>query len=655
MKLVLFTTLLINCLALSPSFSAQDGLSQSETRQLVKSLKDETSLSSKKIITELKELLQRESTKSDLNSPLILVLNEAILTKMRHVESHAEIKTIFEKFGSLAKINITNENINLYASMLVTGANAHLNLQEYDDAKNVIVELQSYLSLYELTGLNEAQIFMLAGQLHIVSGEYEVGLAKLRLGMEVIQRNPSFDEVDKRKRLSEALSYIGNTYYTLGDYKNAIKYNYLAIDKGGDFLYSSHLAAYTHNIASSHLELLEWDQALNTATLASQKAKETNRFMYLALSNEVIAPAQHGLGKSVEAIEIIHTSIQTYKENGYTQKVIEALAYESEFHISLGHWDKAQTNLMEAHSIIENSKNQTIPTVELLQSSFLIAEQDGNLAKATFYQKQLSKLEEDDFKVKKELDAQQLMLHFELELAQEKSSRLEKQNELNDIILEKGQNQQRILVTVIFAVIVVLLLLAYVYIRERNLKIKMRLLAMTDHLTGCPNRRNVMEQAKGMLTNNVSKNGSMIIAILDVDNFKSINDTYGHDVGDKVLQNLTSIIIGALRETDVIGRYGGEEFIILLPSAGEKEITMIFDRVQTALKNHNCEYHGESVALPITVSIGAAVVNKVTEKIDHKGQDLLLDTIIKQADEKAYEAKKGGKDQLRLYIASEQH
>jgi diguanylate cyclase (GGDEF)-like protein len=244
------------------------------------------------------------------------------------------------------------------------------------------------------------------------------------------------------------------------------------------------------------------------------------------------------------------------------------------------------------------------------------------------------------------------MLNFELELAEEKSLRLEQENKLKSIIIEGNQSKHRFLMTVISGAIVMLVLLVHVYMRERNLKLKMSHLAMTDYLTGCPNRRNAMHQAKVMLSNQVNKKYSMTIAILDVDNFKAVNDTYGHDVGDKVLQNLSSIMLGALRETDVMGRYGGEEFIILLPNAGETEVTMIFSRMQQALKNHICEYKGENIILPITISMGASVVSDVPEQLDENEQKLLLDTIIKKADIKAYEAKEEGKDQLRFVAVS---
>ncbi|MFT7097653.1 MAG: diguanylate cyclase (GGDEF)-like protein, partial [Glaciecola sp.] len=307
----------------------------------------------------------------------------------------------------------------------------------------------------------------------------------------------------------------------------------------------------------------------------------------------------------------------------------------------------------EAHSILDNAKNQAKPTIALFKSSFLIEEQNKNAAKALVYQKQLIRLKDKDFQNKKEQDVQRLMLNFELDLAEERSLRLEQENELKSAIIERNQSQNKFLMSVIIGTIIVLILLLYVSIRERSLKIKMSYLAMTDDLTGCPNRRNAMSQAKVMMSNQVNKKDSMIIAILDVDNFKAINDTYGHDIGDKALQNLTLIMTEALRETDVMGRYGGEEFIILLPNAGEKEIKMIFSRIQSALKNLVCEYQSETIALPITVSIGAVLVSHVPDKLDEKELSLLLHNIITKADNKTYEAKEEGKDQLKLDTLSD--
>jgi len=648
MKLVFFTALLISCFIFSPTLSAQLSSSQSETQQLVNSLRNDAGLSSETKITAYEVLLEKEKLKKSVNNAAVLILNEALVAEMTQIGSYVEIKTIFETAEFLNDLNKKNENINIYVKLLSTTVNAYLMLQEYDNAKNLIAEFETYLSSYDITDLNKGNVFLDAGQLYISTGEYKDGLNMLRLAMQTFEKSGSLSEINKRKKISFVLSYIGNTYYTLGDFKNAIKYHEKGNDKAGNLSSPANIVVYNHNIASSQLELSEWEQALNTATLASQQAQNIESAVFVAFSNEIIARAKHGLGQSAEAIETIQASIATYKQFNYKQRLIEALAYEAQFHISLGNWDAASQNTIEAHSLLENAKNQAKPTIELFKSSFLIEENNNNFDKALFYQKELIKLKEEDFEAQKTQEAQRLMLDFELDLAEEKALRLEQENKLKSIIIERNESKNQFLMSVIIGTIIVLVLLVYVSMRERSLKIKMSHLAMTDHLTGCPNRRNAMYQAKAMLSEQVNKKDSMTIAILDVDNFKAINDTYGHDVGDKALQNLSSIMIDALRETDVMGRYGGEEFIILLPNAGEKEIKMIFSRIQSALKNHICEYNGKNIVLPITVSMGAAIVTHVPEQLDDNEQKVLLNSIIKKADNKTYEAKEEGKDQLKL-------
>ena len=314
MKLVILSALLISCLASTSVLSAQDSLLQSEIQKLVNSLIDDSSVSSEQKIKRYKALLQQENNKSDINNLLVLILNEVIVREMGKIGDYAKIKAIFETSEFLKDINKDKENIHFYVDFLAATANAYLKLQEYAGAKKVIVELETYLSLYDLTDMVKARVLVLAGQLHIMTGEYKEGLAKFRLTIEVVEKSTSFSDLNKLKRLSSALGNISNTYHILGDYKNAIKYNNRAIENSGNSLDPKHMVVYKHNIASSYLELLEWDKALNTATLASQQAKEIDRNIYFAQSNEVIARALHGLGKCAEAIEMTRTSIDTYKK-----------------------------------------------------------------------------------------------------------------------------------------------------------------------------------------------------------------------------------------------------------------------------------------------------------------------------------------------------
>jgi diguanylate cyclase (GGDEF)-like protein len=125
--------------------------------------------------------------------------------------------------------------------------------------------------------------------------------------------------------------------------------------------------------------------------------------------------------------------------------------------------------------------------------------------------------------------------------------------------------------------------------------------------------------------------------MLDVDHFKSVNDTHGHLAGDAVLTNTAQTINNTLREIDCLGRYGGEEFLVILPQTDGHQATRSAERIRETVKETMTQY--EDNALKVTVSIGVAVI----QKTDHNENDL-----INRADEALYLAKRNGRDQVAL-------
>lgn len=156
-------------------------------------------------------------------------------------------------------------------------------------------------------------------------------------------------------------------------------------------------------------------------------------------------------------------------------------------------------------------------------------------------------------------------------------------------------------------------------------------LSNQDPLTGLANRR-CFEQAlrrEIMRANRFASNLSMLA--LDVDNFKNINDTYGHQEGDQVLKGIADILTSHVREVDTVCRYGGEEFIVLLVEANDGLSRSIGERIRKAVSAK----HFNNVYLPVTVSIG------------HKQfQGETAQAFIESADQMMYQAKRQGKNQL---------
>ncbi|WJM06939.1 sensor domain-containing diguanylate cyclase [Paenibacillus sp. PK1-4R] len=155
-------------------------------------------------------------------------------------------------------------------------------------------------------------------------------------------------------------------------------------------------------------------------------------------------------------------------------------------------------------------------------------------------------------------------------------------------------------------------------------------MASTDLLTGLKNRRFFQEKMLESLMMFQEKQRYFSLLVVDIDHFKSINDTYGHPIGDLVLGNLAGLLQSVSRSTDVVARYGGEEFVIILPDCEEEQAIGIAERYRSQVASADWgEYN-------ITVSIGAAtVVEEDTEK-----------TLFQRADNALYVSKTGGRNRV---------
>lgn len=160
--------------------------------------------------------------------------------------------------------------------------------------------------------------------------------------------------------------------------------------------------------------------------------------------------------------------------------------------------------------------------------------------------------------------------------------------------------------------------------------------ARTDALTGLANRRAMQE--RGRVELKLAKRTGVAVSVIlcDLDHFKAINDRYGHEAGDAALVRVATVLKGALRESDALGRWGGEEFIAVLPAthaAGAKEVA---ERMRVAI---------EAIAFPglpdrVTISLGVATSQQIDDPVDE------WDLLIKEADRRLYSAKRAGRNRL---------
>lgn len=179
-----------------------------------------------------------------------------------------------------------------------------------------------------------------------------------------------------------------------------------------------------------------------------------------------------------------------------------------------------------------------------------------------------------------------------------------------------------------------------------SLKARYRELSIIDDLTLLHNRRFFFPEARAALERAVRYEQPFSLIILDLDYFKTINDRFGHSVGDRVLVDTAGILQASIRSCDILARIGGEEFAIALPNTMVEGAVQLAERIAARVKEHKWEHRGEN--FNITVSAGISFISEETRKT---GEDDLLEQLVEQADSCMYRSKDAGRDRICIYAA----
>lgn len=165
-------------------------------------------------------------------------------------------------------------------------------------------------------------------------------------------------------------------------------------------------------------------------------------------------------------------------------------------------------------------------------------------------------------------------------------------------------------------------------------------LANKDYLTGINNRRNFFAEGYKRFASSAKNDGAITVAMFDIDHFKRVNDTYGHDAGDVVIRDIAQLVEGEMCDKCVLGRYGGEEYIVLLPEKMDK-VYKKFEHIRKSIESH--VFDPEHKPIHVTVSVGLYQINF---EID------TLETAITKADKALYESKENGRNQSTIFMES---
>jgi diguanylate cyclase (GGDEF)-like protein len=460
------------------------------------------------------------------------------------------------------------------------------------------------------------------GYLRGLQGELANGLADLRQSIAINERLQLAD------RVQTAVNSVAILYNRMGDYAHAREYFEASLRSQQAQGLTRERVVTQHNLGRVLENLKDWE--------AAQRAFES----VLALSREIgyrrgEAYALRGLASVRNAREAHGEALALLDQAAAAQQDAPDERLRAQILLQRG---IALRGLKRAEASTTELQ-QALKVFRQAESLAEIAASHGELARSLAalgdwrgaFEQQVQFKGATDALMQRQLDQRfaTLRVEFDTEAKVKENALLQRENAAAEQALEQGRRARRWQAIVVVLLVMLVGLLASLAWRHRRSSRAMRHLALTDELTGLPNRRHVLARLDEMLA---PPGRRCALLIADLDRFKSINDEHGHLAGDEVLRAVSTALREAAREPALIGRLGGEEFVLLLPDADEAAAQALAQRLLAQVRALDVSrWLGQR---PLTISIGLTVA----EPGDTASR------MLRRADSALYSAKAGGRD-----------
>lgn len=429
---------------------------------------------------------------------------------------------------------------------------------------------------------------------------------------------------------------LGDTYNYSGNYAKSLEYYKGALNYFRQQGYPSFTASTLLGLAIVNRRLGNWDQALQLFDQYESALSFSENFSQMFYLHYGRAMTLAEKGDCAVAVNAIDKALSLTGPKDYFAELFKKRAL---CHIQQDDISQARTDLSQARNILDSMEELqgTQWYLELRYIEGLLALKENRSETAvslinSYYQEYLALQERNNSE-----RIASMMATMEAERKDQEIAFLKNESQLQRAE-SKAQNllvqQHRLLL--IGAVVISLLLTAFLLFQYKNSK---RLLALSirDELTGLHNRRYVFDYFETVIGNERTSPTQISLVLFDIDDFKQINDNWGHQIGDKVIQEVSGIAAEHLRSSDIISRIGGDEFLIILPRTSLEQATDIAHRFIDKVAAHPFPVP-DGMDLRLTASVGIAH----TDRRPASRKD--VEKLIESADKALYASKRNGKN-----------
>jgi len=548
-----------------------------------------------------------------------------------------ELEEVLDKTSGKDKFTILNQLSEVYEKISIK--------------KSINYALESLDLLQFVKGnTKKAEIYIRLGDLYKNSNEYDKALTYYHTGLELSKsakndkkraeflnnigevsfRLTNYDqalefylkslkireEIHDKKGIADSLNTVGNIYFQLKNYNKALEYYQQSLKIRLSLKDEIAIAKSYNNIGNMYSTIKDYQKALDYYNDAiklydqggEQKLRSSvyNNIGIIYREKGELEPALENFKKALKIskeLDLAYNHANTSNEAGRT-------------YLDLKNYEEAETHLKTALNEAKklNARNVVQESYQIFSELYFEKKDYKN---AYEYYKLYSDLKDAIYgelsgkiaEIQSKYIAEQKEKEAEIYRLKnvEMAKYIKDLQKANDIIKKKNKE----------------LTDAYM---------KLDLLARTDPLTRLSNRRDILDKIKYEALKFERSGEKFVLVISDIDNFKTFNDSYGHDCGDFVLVNLANLMRSVLRKQDCIGRWGGEEFIFLMPKTDFEGGTMVAEKIRKKIENETFYYR--DIKLNITMTFGVNVFDTIMD----------IDYCINKADEALYHGKFKGKN-----------
>lgn len=468
---------------------------------------------------------------------------------------------------------------------------------------------------------------------HIEQAQYEPALELLT---KAYQASESADDIAIR---NDVLNAMANVYYNTGQLEQAYRYysELVELDKAsGDKTALSITLFNLGHVNASRKQFSKADKNFKAALAISRDLEDD---VGIASTLKAIGVNAHAQSKLLTAQKYLRESLQRFvaihdkSQAARVQRHLGDIAHEQE------RYPHAIDHYLAALSVLQKQpfSKALMRTHRGLSASY---EKMVDLEQALEHHKRYTTLQKQLLEQQNSDVTQRLQVQFETQRFAAENEQLALINKQQELELAHRQSTLQMQYLMILLVLIVLALLVVLWIRSKKHAKAMQMLATRDELTGIKNRRSIMQFAMKEWHRAIRFDRPYCCLAIDIDNFKQINDTFGHATGDAVLKLIAESLNSGLRVTDSLGRVGGEEFLLISIETNLLQAHALAERLRSKIEMLQ---HPHQADKPVTISIGVAELNN----------QISLEELMAQADEALYQSKNKGRNCVSVYPDTE--